>query len=364
MSYETVVLADSPTLLWKLDETSGTAAADATGNGNTGTYNGGTLASGFLIGPNRNVRFDSGEYVESDSAIPVTDPFSLELWTEWDASTVTGLWARPLLFGFYDSPNDYFLIYYQASQGAGSTTLGSSLYADVAASLSDIASTAVTQSLFDRIHIVLTVSSTVATLYVNGVEVDSDTVDLSGFSSNHKLFVGSATSMFAGLAGMVALYPSALSAAQVAAHYAARDQNSSDDGTVVDAAYLSFDKADTDTATSTDTGALTVNYTGTDTAAGTDTAYPTKQYTSSDSATFHAYISGAVASTYQGSDRVVVSDSASCSNRLPGPGPVVAAQIRPTATSVTITPNTQVAVVTPVAVNATVAPNTAIAVVA
>ena len=41
MSYESVVLADSPTLLWLLQETSGTTAADATGNGNPGTYTGG-----------------------------------------------------------------------------------------------------------------------------------------------------------------------------------------------------------------------------------------------------------------------------------------------------------------------------------
>lgn len=38
--YATVLLALSPTMYWKLDETSGTTAADASGNGNTGTYNG------------------------------------------------------------------------------------------------------------------------------------------------------------------------------------------------------------------------------------------------------------------------------------------------------------------------------------
>lgn len=38
--YATAVLALSPTMYWKLDETSGTTAADASGNSNTGTYNG------------------------------------------------------------------------------------------------------------------------------------------------------------------------------------------------------------------------------------------------------------------------------------------------------------------------------------
>jgi hypothetical protein len=40
ISYEATVLAESPTSLGMLNETSGTVANDATGNGNTGTYTG------------------------------------------------------------------------------------------------------------------------------------------------------------------------------------------------------------------------------------------------------------------------------------------------------------------------------------
>src|SRR5687768_508944 len=40
MAYADDVTAKTPTMYWKLDETSGTTAADASGNGNTGTYNG------------------------------------------------------------------------------------------------------------------------------------------------------------------------------------------------------------------------------------------------------------------------------------------------------------------------------------
>lgn len=40
MSYDSEVAADSPALYWKLQETSGTSAADASGNSRAGTYNG------------------------------------------------------------------------------------------------------------------------------------------------------------------------------------------------------------------------------------------------------------------------------------------------------------------------------------
>ena len=50
MSYKSVVLSDSPSVLWMLNEASGTTAADATGNGYTGTYNGTiTLGSASII---------------------------------------------------------------------------------------------------------------------------------------------------------------------------------------------------------------------------------------------------------------------------------------------------------------------------
>ena len=48
--YKSVVLSDSPSVLWMLNEASGTTAADATGNGYTGTYNGTiTLGSASII---------------------------------------------------------------------------------------------------------------------------------------------------------------------------------------------------------------------------------------------------------------------------------------------------------------------------
>ena len=53
-SYDQAVLADSPAAYWRLGESSGSSAADSSGNGNGGTYqNGPTLRAAGLIGSMR-----------------------------------------------------------------------------------------------------------------------------------------------------------------------------------------------------------------------------------------------------------------------------------------------------------------------
>ncbi len=72
-SYETEVVADSPEVYWRLDETSGTTANDSSGNGNDGTYtNSPVLNQPSLLasGDGKAVDFASGlgwqdNYVES-----------------------------------------------------------------------------------------------------------------------------------------------------------------------------------------------------------------------------------------------------------------------------------------------------------
>src|SRR5690348_7032901 len=49
MSYSAEVLADSPLAYWKLDETSGTSAADSSGNSRTATYGGGGVGGTSLL---------------------------------------------------------------------------------------------------------------------------------------------------------------------------------------------------------------------------------------------------------------------------------------------------------------------------
>jgi hypothetical protein len=91
-SYRNQARADFPSFYWRLGESSGTTAADDTGQGRTGTYQSGTTLGqpGALSGdPNTAVRFNgsTGRVTSNSSAInPQT--FSVEAW--FRTTTTTG----------------------------------------------------------------------------------------------------------------------------------------------------------------------------------------------------------------------------------------------------------------------------------
>lgn len=104
--YETVVLADSPEGYWRLEETSGTSAADSSGNSHDGTYVGGpNLDQAGLLDDdaNRCVDFNSGDYVSTSwTGVLGTSAFSIEAWVQTDAEkgvaydgTITS-WGDPV----------------------------------------------------------------------------------------------------------------------------------------------------------------------------------------------------------------------------------------------------------------------------
>ncbi len=84
-AYATQVLADDPILYWRLDEPSGTTAADASGEGNHGTYLGGvTLGTAGAIDedPSASAHFDgSNDRVTLAAPNPatLTGSFTVEL---------------------------------------------------------------------------------------------------------------------------------------------------------------------------------------------------------------------------------------------------------------------------------------------
>src|SRR5207248_8254630 len=76
-AYSTTVLADGPVAYWRLGETAGTAIADSSGNGRTGTASGGVTLGvpGALTGdPNTAVAFDG-----STGKVTVPDATALRL---------------------------------------------------------------------------------------------------------------------------------------------------------------------------------------------------------------------------------------------------------------------------------------------
>lgn len=92
------VLADKPSLYWRLDEKTGTTANDFSGNGNIGTYSGTyTMATTGLITNSGDQ--DAAFYLGSSGSITssYTTPnsnFTVELWAQLSSSS--GAWSTPL----------------------------------------------------------------------------------------------------------------------------------------------------------------------------------------------------------------------------------------------------------------------------
>ena len=76
--FDTAVLASSPLAYWRLNETSGTTAADATGNGNAGTYNTGVvLGQPSVLADGRAAEFNGTTGEVALGITPPTNNFTL-----------------------------------------------------------------------------------------------------------------------------------------------------------------------------------------------------------------------------------------------------------------------------------------------
>lgn len=95
MTYASTVLADSPTGYWKLAESSGTSAADSSGNGYHGVYVGTlTLGSSVLADSDTSVDFpgtETGGYVQLPDAFPNPTSLTIEAVIEVAPMTSAGL---------------------------------------------------------------------------------------------------------------------------------------------------------------------------------------------------------------------------------------------------------------------------------
>lgn len=92
-AYQDVVLADHPVAYYRFEETSGTTANDSSGNSNNGTYMNGVVLgqpSAPLLG--KAGTFDGIAAYVSTLRTVSTD-FTLELWINTTASSLTGSFA-------------------------------------------------------------------------------------------------------------------------------------------------------------------------------------------------------------------------------------------------------------------------------
>ena len=221
-SYSSTVLADSPLAYWRLGESSGATAADASGNGRTGSYlNTPTLGAGGALGSDSNTAAGfngTDEYV----SVPYTAALN-------PAQVTVEAWAYPTggqgTFRSVVTSRDYApgnargYILYASSANTWQLWLGNGDWVVVYGPAI---------VLNQWTHLVGTYDGTTARLYVNGALAASS--GASGFLQNavRPLRIASgATDKTApqyylpGRVDEVAVYGSALSATRVQAHFAA-----------------------------------------------------------------------------------------------------------------------------------------------
>ena len=153
--------APGPVGWWKMDENTGTAANDSSGNGNTGTLTAGPIWSSGKFGPG--ITFDGiDDYVDVISGSGLIS-FSISLWiktTETDSNAT--FWRNPTLFGKANTTSnsgDFGIITSSGNIGFWSgLTAGDASY---------ISSKSVNNDSW--YHIAVSNNGSNATLYVNGV---------------------------------------------------------------------------------------------------------------------------------------------------------------------------------------------------
>jgi signal peptidase I len=222
--YADTVLDDNPMLFWRLNEASGGTAADASGNGRTGSYaNVGSYGvTGALLSDSSNkaVRLSMAAITANASTVGPSN-FTLEAWIK--TSTTTG--GRILGFGNGGGIN-------------GSTTVDRQLYVGnngrvyfgVGANKKVVASPSrVNDGAWHQVVAIYTSSGQGMKLFVDGDQVATGTgqvISMSGYwragaEQMSGWTANPSDEFFDGDLDEVSVYTTALSATQVAAHYTA-----------------------------------------------------------------------------------------------------------------------------------------------
>jgi len=232
-AYSNAVLGDAPAAYWRLGETSGTSAVDATGADN-GTYtNGPTLGQTSLLPSdtsNKAVAFDgTNDHVKvptSDSLSPPTR-VSVEAWIKPTSLPSSGNFASVLTKAEsyslqFNGPKLEFTIIQNGTrrrvQAASGTIVAGQAY-----------------------YVVGTYDGTTQRLYVNGAQVASANLSGAISTNNNPVAIGSwngSEEFFKGTVDEPAVYTKALAAADVSTHYQAGKSGTPPDETIKDPSNL------------------------------------------------------------------------------------------------------------------------------
>jgi hypothetical protein len=220
-SYQDVVLADSPISYWRLGTTSGNEV-DISGNGHTLTYTSGTIrgASGAIAGDANTAATFGTLSTHCAQATVAETPSALSV-EAWFYATADGITSTREIVERQSSGAPHYTQWNMSWKFNGTVN---SLYARLGftdGSNTDLQSGTLSKNAWH--HAILTWSGTVAKLYVDGSEVASSTVGAKNITYNSQIFnigcYSGGNESFIGNIDEVAIYNTALSAAQVATHY-------------------------------------------------------------------------------------------------------------------------------------------------
>lgn len=207
------ILADSPWLYWRLLETSGTTAVDASGNGRTGTYSGSpALATRSMLGvpyPN----FDGSDDVVTGPNAPSITAGTVEAFIILDSLQAGSPFIRQI-FGWEVSGNGFFLRIVNddiecAAQRTGPVAAGA-------------VSTGTEAALGSIMHVVGTWDGSNLRTYKNGVLIAGPTAFTGTINGGIAVYAARDNAggrLYDGAIGECALYTTALSVERIAAHY-------------------------------------------------------------------------------------------------------------------------------------------------
>ncbi len=232
MSYDSVILADSPIGYWKLNETSGSTLADSSSSGHTLTLNGSPTLGSTAIAPGLGTSMtcveSSSQYASASVVSNQSAPFSVEAWV-----SPTNIAGGSGDYGVFSSraPSDTsYDMQITTPSGSNFTSFHNDLGTG-ASWLNTAADATVSIANSSVNHLVCTVSATTYVLYLNGAQVATGSVSGTTllWGTSHNIFVASSGvgDYFTGRISNVAAYDTALTSTQVAAHYSAGTQSTS-----------------------------------------------------------------------------------------------------------------------------------------
>jgi large repetitive protein len=221
VSYSAEVLADSPALYWKLDETSGTSATDSSGNSRTGTYGTATSGGTSLLGDG------SGHSVALTESGSQHVTIASAAWMDVNSITVECL--ANLSSGTDGGNGDAIMSRYGG--GGFNWLLWRNTTGHWAVQIRNNSGTAynvaaaASVTLNTTYHLAFTFDGSNVVLYVNGSNVGSTAVTGTVQTGTEQLSVGwyssSAATTPGGKVDEAAVYSTALSSSRISAHYSA-----------------------------------------------------------------------------------------------------------------------------------------------